>query len=117
MEDRLLAVDNDAAATDRRRGTGGFRIANLVVINEVVGGIRDLDPELVDASAPRDLTIVRSEQELEARNSVHRAFALVLGPGSGDHEPLIARALEIETGGLELELGVTGRDGCAFLIP
>ena len=65
----------------------------------------DLDTERIRVVVPGpDLELVRAF-------TVDRAFALELGEvTSGDDQPVVAGRVEVQVTGVELELGVPGRD-------
>src|SRR5688572_17151404 len=114
----LLRVDHDAATAEAGCGGRPIHGTHLVVIDDGIAVVLvpDLDPELVGPAATTDLAVDRGDQEAIVAGAVDRSGALVLGPGSGDDEPLIDRAVEIQIAGLELELGITLGGGCPLLV-
>src|SRR6266542_4004884 len=106
-----LLVDHDRSAAERGGRDRRVRGAEHVVVHDGAGRlVVDLDAELVDPAATADLAVGRGEDEAVAAHAVHHARALVLGLRAGDDEPVVRGAVEVEAGGLELELRVTGRD-------
>src|SRR5437879_456807 len=89
----LSLVDHDRAAGDRLRISRvhvEVRVRDPVVEHDVAVVVqRDPDPELVDAAAAVDVTVVGGEGEVVAGDAVDAAAALVLGLVTGDDEPVV----------------------------
>src|SRR6476620_11055715 len=100
-------VDHDAAAAERRRRVVPDRRADLVVVDHDVAPreVRDRDAEAVRATAALLLAVPRSELEAVVADAVDRAGALEPGLRSGDHQPLVGVALEVQVCHAEVELG------------
>src|SRR5581483_3220227 len=62
------------------------------------------------------LAVNRREHKRVVAAAVDRAAALVLRARSGHDQPVVARAVEVETGRLELELSLAGRHARAVCV-
>ena len=71
----------------------------------------NLDPKCVW------LTITGPDHELVISLAVNGANALELGEiATSEETPLVTRAVEVQVGGVELELSATGRSCCTLLV-
>src|SRR5436309_811942 len=114
----LLRMDYDAAAADRCGEISAVQGVELIVIDNgaVIGLVPNLDAELVRAAAPSNSTVDGGEDEAVAAGIVHGAGAFVLRARAGNHQPLVAGAVEVEVGDLELKLGFARGHGGPLLI-
>ena len=103
-----LLVNGNAPALDRGGWFGRVGGAELIIIDLCVAGrVPNLDPEFVRATTAVRLTVDGSEDEIVFSSAVEGAAALILGFGSGDDQPLVAGAVEIQIGDTKTELGLT----------
>jgi len=105
-----LLVNLDVAAADLGAGIPVVGLAHLVVIDDRIAVVLvpDLDAEQVHVRAGGQLRVGGGQHEAIVAAAVDRAHALVLGPGPGDDQPVVARGVEVQVSGLELELGLAG---------
>jgi hypothetical protein len=104
-----LLVNDDGPTTNGRRRLGGVVGAHLVVVDHLARGpVPDLDAEPVGTPAAVHLPIGGRQQEAVIPGPVDRAPTFELGPGPGDHEPVVAGAVKVQVAGFELELGPAG---------
>src|SRR5262245_29110233 len=105
--ERALVVNDDIAACQLRRRIVVVSSANLVVVDEsAVHLAPDLDSEFVDSASTVMLAVDGSKHKCVVAAAVDRAAAFVLRAGPSDDQPVVTRAVEVETGGFELELGL-----------
>src|SRR5262249_892485 len=111
-------LDGDTTAAEHSGRIGIVGGAQLVVIDDGIALVLvpNLDAELVPAAAPGQLAIDGRELKAVVTGAVDAAQAFELGLGAADHEPIIARALEVETGLMEQELSMPRRHGGAVLV-
>jgi len=120
----LGLVDHDRAAAEGRRGIERIVAVvqpKAVVVNDKLGVVKllpDLDPEAIHVKRVRGVhaRIDRRQHELERPRPVDRPDALVPGLGAGNDQPVVAAAVEVQIARLELEFGLPGRHGRAFLV-
>ena len=105
-------MEDDRPAAERRQRSDVVAVTELVVVDDRPGRfVPDLDAEAIEAAPARQLTVDGREHEPVGVGSVHRAGSFELRSGTGHHQPLIARGVEREVAGVELELCLT--DGCS----
>ena len=110
-------MNDDAAAAQHGRRISTVGRVHLVVVHQpATRVVPDAEAELVRAAAAVHLPINRRQHEAVIARIVDLAGAFVLRPRSGDHQPLIHRALEVQIARLELELGVAGWHAVAVLV-
>ena len=112
---------DDDAALDLRAWIGQVRAVARTDLVVVDNGSRrlipDPDPEPVWLSRTPFVLVDRCQHESIVAAAVNRSGALVLRPmTTRNHEPLIIGALEVQASGMELKLGVAGRNAGAFVI-
>ena len=111
-------MNNNASTTERCSRIRSVCGVHHVVVNNAVALVLvpDLDSKLVHSTAAVDLTVPSGQLEAVAAGPIHCASAAIPGLGTRDDQPLIGRALKVEIGHLELELGVTGRNAVPILV-
>src|SRR6266852_5281011 len=112
-----LRVNHDTPTRDHCRGPRAVRGTHLVVIHHNTRRlVPDPDPKLVRPATTGHLPVHGRQQEAKIADVVDRSRAFVLSPCARDHEPLIARALEVHVAGLELKSGVAGGNSSPLLV-
>src|SRR5882724_11898418 len=110
-------MNDDAAAAQRRRRIVGIAAAHLVIVYDAAVALApDLDPELVLTAAAVYLAVNRRKHKRVVASAVDSAAAFVLRSRSAHHQPVIARAVEVEIPRLELEFGLAGWHVRAVLV-
>ena len=109
-------MDYDTAVAQHGGWISIIRCVELVVVNQPGAVAPDPEPYLVLTITIRLITINRRQHKLVAAAAIDRAGTCVLCLIPGNHQPLITRALEIQTAGIELKPGTTGRHGCSALV-
>ncbi len=96
-------MDDDATSTQRSGRVGVIRAAHQVVVDDGISVvlIPDLDAELVRGPIPG------REHKPIVSCTVDRAGSFILGLGSGNYQPVVGCALEVQVRHFELKLGVT----------
>lgn len=115
---RLLAlgVDDDASAAQLSARRSLIPGPHLVVVDDLARRlVPDLDAELIGATTAH-LTVDGGQHDAVAALSIDGAFTLVLGPGPGNSQPLVAGAVELQVAGLVLELRLSRRGLGALLV-
>ena len=104
-------MDNDASAAERCRRVNPVRRTKHVIVNAI-----DPDPEPIAAAAATDLSVPRGKLERIVSASVDRSRSAIPGFRSGDDQPLVRSAVEVDVPCLELELRLAFRDTRALLV-
>ena len=84
----------------------GIAGADVVIVDDVAQSVLDPDAELVHPGAAVGLGVGRRQVERVAGHAVDRARAPVLDTSAIDDHPVVARAVEVQIAGPELELRV-----------
>ena len=97
-------MDHDVAPTDVSRRVSALLFAHHVVIDDqvIVVPVPDLDAKAVRICTGRQILVNGTDQEPVVSHSVDSTHALVHGFGSGDDQPVVAAAVEVEVTGLDL---------------
>ena len=109
-------MDYDTAAAHHGGWISMIRCVELVVVNQPGAVAPDPEPYLVLTVTTRLITINRRQHKPKAAAAIDRANTCVLCLMPGNHQPLITRALEIQTAGIELKPDTTDRQSCAVLV-
>ena len=103
----------DVAAAEYRAVVGIIGLAHLVVVDQTVRSILvpDLDAECIRAA------VGSGQHETIVAAAIDRTHAFIFGLVlSGNHQPVVARRVEVQICSPELELGVAIRQICALLV-
>src|SRR5262245_25890824 len=110
-------MNHDATSPDSSRWVGRVIVSHLVVVNDRPGGaVPDLDPEPIHPPTTGELPIDGGQHEAVVAGPIDRPEALILGLRSGNHQPVVGCAVEVEVRDPELELGLAGGDVCSLLV-
>src|SRR5258708_4803687 len=109
-------MNDDAPAAQLRGVVSGIALTHLFVTPPATAAVQDLDAEAIGPVVAQKIPIDGGQQEPEASGPVDSSGAFELRSRSGDHEPLIRRAVEIQARCIELELRVAAGDVCALLV-
>src|SRR2546430_14953463 len=106
-------VDDNLPASERSRGFCPFAAVELIVVDgEARALVENLDAQLIRAPASVYCIVHGREPEAEVARPVDRPRPFVLRFGPRDHQPVVARAVEVEIRSVELKLRVsTGHPG------
>src|SRR2546426_2433496 len=110
-------VDDDLPASERSRGICPIAAVELIVVDgEARALVENLDAQLIRAPASVYCIVHGREPEAEVARPVDRPRPFVLRFGPRDHQPVVARAVEVEIRSVELELRVPTRHPGSRLI-
>src|SRR2546430_15665879 len=106
-------VDDDLPAFQHRRGICPVTGVELIVVDgDARALVKNLDAQLISAPASVYSVVHGREPETEVARPVDRPRPFVLRFGPRDHQPVVARAVEVEIRSVELKLRVsTGHPG------
>ena len=94
-----------------------IRCVELVIVDQAKVVTPDSDSEFISTLAAGLSTINAGQHKSIGTAAIDPADAFKLRlVGPGDHHPVVARALEVQTGGLKLEFGGTDRHARARLV-
>ena len=99
-------MNDNGPASNRRGRVSAVQSAKLIVINgRACGFVPNHDAELVHPAAALNVPVDGREDEGVVAGIVHGAGAFVLCARARNYQPIVAAAMEVEVGDLELKLG------------